>query len=155
MGQEIPILGFFPNCQNFCKSTTLIWLDVFSVKKMQTRRTLRGHLAKISALHWSADSRNLVSASQDGKLIVWDSFTTNKLHAIPLRSSFVMTCSYAPSGSFVACGGLDNRCSIYSLRTREGVVKVSRELRSHTDFLACCRFLDDMQILTASGDSTW
>ena len=24
-----------------------------------------------------------------------------------------MTCAYAPSGSFVACGGLDNICSIY------------------------------------------
>lgn len=57
--------------------------------------------------------RNLVSASQDGKLIVWDSYTTNKVHAIPLRSSWVMTCAYAPSGSYVACGGLDNICSIY------------------------------------------
>lgn len=57
--------------------------------------------------------RNLVSASQDGKLIVWDSHTTNKVHAIPLRSSWVMTCAYAPSGSYVACGGLDNICSIY------------------------------------------
>ena len=27
----------------------------------------------------SSSSRNLVSASQDGKLIVWDSYTTNKV----------------------------------------------------------------------------
>lgn len=46
---------------------------------MRTRRTLRGHLAKIYAMHWGSDSRNLVSASQDGKLIVWDSHTTNKV----------------------------------------------------------------------------
>ena len=50
---------------------------------------------------------------QDGKLIVWDSYTTNKVHAIPLRYSWVMTCAYAPSGNYVACGGLDNICSIY------------------------------------------
>lgn len=47
--------------------------------QMRTRRTLRGHLAKIYAMHWATDSRNLVSASQDGKLIVWDSYTTNKV----------------------------------------------------------------------------
>lgn len=116
--------------------------------------------------------RLLVSASQDGKLIVWDTYTTNKVpvspplhppvlpwghcaspplpspsgnsaqvqlmptllqvHAIPLRSSWVMTCAYAPSGNFVACGGLDNMCSIYSLKSREGNVKVSRELSAHT-----------------------
>ena len=32
--------------------------------QMRTRRTLRGHLAKIYAMHWGSDSRNLVSASQ-------------------------------------------------------------------------------------------
>merc|ERR1712168_604748 len=118
------------------------------------RRTLRGHLAKIYAMHWAADSRNLVSASQDGKLLVWDSYTTNKIHAIPLRSSWVMTCAYAPSGSFVACGGLDNICSIYSLKTREGNVRVSRELPGHTGYLSCCRFIDDNKIVTSSGDMT-
>ncbi|XP_064383835.1 guanine nucleotide-binding protein G(I)/G(S)/G(T) subunit beta-1-like [Halichondria panicea] len=121
---------------------------------LRTRKTLRGHLAKIYAMHWASDSRNLVSASQDGKLIVWDGHTTNKIHAIPLRSSWVMTCAYAPSGSFVACGGLDNICSIYSLKTREGNVRVSKELQGHTGYLSSCRFLDDSRILTSSGDMT-
>ena len=66
-----------------------------------------------------------------------------------------MTCAYAPSGSYVACGGLDNICSIYSLKTREGNVRVSRELPGHTGYLSCCRFLDDNQIVTSSGDMTW
>ena len=78
-----------------------------------------------------------------------------QVHAIPLRSSWVMTCAYAPSGSYVACGGLDNICSIYSLKTREGNVRVSRELPGHTGYLSCCRFIDDNQIVTSSGDMTW
>lgn len=65
-----------------------------------------------------------------------------------------MTCAYAPSGLFVACGGLDNICSIYNLNTREGNVRVSRELSGHTGYLSCCRFLSDERILTSSGDST-
>ncbi|EGV98543.1 Guanine nucleotide-binding protein G(I)/G(S)/G(T) subunit beta-3 [Cricetulus griseus] len=65
-----------------------------------------------------------------------------------------MTCAYAPSGNFVACGGLDNMCSIYSLKSREGNVKVSRELSAHTGYLSCCRFLDDNNIVTSSGDTT-
>jgi guanine nucleotide-binding protein G(I)/G(S)/G(T) subunit beta-1 len=119
---------------------------------MKVRRTLKGHLAKIYAMHWACDKRHLVSASQDGKLIVWDSFTTNKVHAIPLRSSWVMTCAYAPSGNYVACGGLDNLCSIYNLKSKEGSVKVARELSAHTGYLSCCRFISDRQILTSSGD---
>nr|XP_020655508.1 guanine nucleotide-binding protein G(I)/G(S)/G(T) subunit beta-2 [Pogona vitticeps] len=65
-----------------------------------------------------------------------------------------MTCAYAPSGNYVACGGLDNICSIYNLKTREGNVRVSRELPGHTGYLSCCRFLDDNQIITSSGDTT-
>ncbi|KAK2530884.1 Gnb4 [Columba livia] len=163
-----------------CSDTTLAQittsLDSVGRIQMRTRRTLRGHLAKIYAMHWGSDSRLLVSASQDGKLIIWDSYTTNKMHAIPLRSSWVMTCAYAPSGNYVACGGLDNICSIYNLKTREGNVRVSRELPGHTGqqgscfsfgvfiapnetispggYLSCCRFLDDNQIVTSSGDTT-
>jgi len=122
--------------------------------KLKVRRTLKGHLAKIYAMHWAEDKTHLVSASQDGKLLVWDGITTNKVHAIPLRSSWVMTCAYSPSGSWVACGGLDNICSVYNLRSRDVPIRVSRELNSHTGYLSCCRFLNDRQIVTSSGDMT-
>lgn len=122
---------------------------------MRPRRALKGHLAKIYAMHWAADRRHLVSASQDGKLIVWDAYTTNKVHAIPLRSSWVMTCAYSPSGNFVACGGLDNICSIYNLQTKDqGSIKGARELSAHSGYLSCCRFISDRQIVTSSGDMT-
>lgn len=123
-------------------------------EKPKARRTLKGHLSKIYALHWSEDSVRLVSASQDGKLLVWDALATNKLHAIPLRSSWVMTCAYSPNGGFVACGGLDNICSVYNLNSRDNPIRVCRELNSHSGFISCCRFITDTQILTSSGDMT-
>lgn len=129
--------------------------SVKEIPKLQVkaRKTLRGHLAKIYACAWASDSRHIVSASQDGKLIIWNALTTYKIHAIPLRSLWVMTCDYSPSGHFVACGGLDNVCSIYSLRSPSNT-KVAKELNAHNGYLSCCRFLSDKQILTSSGDMT-
>ncbi|CAO3622281.1 unnamed protein product [Cunninghamella blakesleeana] len=131
---------------------------------MKVRRTLKGHLAKIYAMNWANDTRHIVSASQDGKLLVWDAYTTNKLFVISLRSSWVMTCSYSPSGNFVASGGLDNMCSIFKLNNNGynydyhgnnvDISKPARELIAHTGYLSCCRFLSDSQILTSSGDTT-
>jgi len=128
---------------------------------IKNRKVLKGHFAKIYAMHWclnkSSDDygKQLVSASQDGKLIVWNAFTTNKVHAIPLRSSWVMTCAFSPSGTRVACGGLDNICSIYNLQSKEQPIKVARELAAHTGYLSCCRFTEDgSKILTSSGDMT-
>jgi guanine nucleotide-binding protein G(I)/G(S)/G(T) subunit beta-1 len=122
--------------------------------KPKVRRTLKGHLAKIYSMHWTEDKTHLVSASQDGRLIVWNGLTTNKIHLIPLRSPWVMSCAFAPSGNLVACGGLDNICSIYNLRSKEMPLRVSRELVSHTGYISCCRFLNDRQIISSSGDMT-
>jgi len=126
---------------------------------LKQRRILKGHFGKIYALHWAANSRNLVSASQDGKLIIWNGFTTNKVHAVPLRSSWVMTCAYSETGQLVACGGLDNLCSVYKLpgnKAGEGPAqqKTYAELSQHEGYLSCCRFIKDEEIITSSGDST-
>jgi guanine nucleotide-binding protein G(I)/G(S)/G(T) subunit beta-1 len=117
------------------------------------RRILKGHFGKVYAMHWG-DDQQLVSASQDGKLIVWNGFTTNKINAIPLRSSWVMTCPFEQTQSqFVACGGLDNLCSIYHLNQPQ-VNRITKELAGHDGYLSCCRFKSQNEILTSSGDST-
>jgi len=120
----------------------------------KVRRLLKGHFGKVYALHWSGDSQNIVSASQDGKLIVWNSNTTTKMNAIPLRSSWVMTCAYEQSkGNLVACGGLDNLCSIYNI-TEGTQAKSVKELATHDGYISCCRFIDEKNIITSSGDSS-
>jgi len=122
---------------------------------LKLRRTLKGHLGKIYAMQWAEDkdTPTLASASQDGKMLVWNAVNCLKMHAIPLPSNWVMTCAYSSKGEYVASGGLDNACSIWNLRGQTPT-KVLRELQGHGGFLSCCRFLDDKEILTSSGDHT-
>lgn len=116
------------------------------------RRQLKGHFGKVTAMHWAGDSQSLASASQDGKLLLWNALTTNKLKSITLKSPYVMTVGLEPTrGKLVACGGLDNMCTVYQWDTGETV----QELAHHDGFVSCCRFLGgEHQILTSSGDST-
>jgi guanine nucleotide-binding protein G(I)/G(S)/G(T) subunit beta-1 len=118
--------------------------------KLKSRKILKGHLAKIFSLGWSSDSQQIVSASQDGKLIIWNALTTLKVQAVPLKSHWVMTCAYAPSGNLLECGGLDNICSLYNIKTDS--TKPYRELTAHTGYLSCCKFISDRHIVTSSGD---
>ncbi|KAJ3439461.1 guanine nucleotide-binding protein beta g protein beta [Anaeramoeba flamelloides] len=121
--------------------------------ELEVRVHLTGHLGKVYGVHWADDSNHIVSASQDGKVIVWDAQAQCKIHAIRLRSNWVMDCAFSPSMSLVACGGLDNLCTIYDLsQEEEGKVNIYRELSSHTGYVSTCRFLDDQQIVTSSGD---
>lgn len=128
-------------------------------KSLKNRKVLKGHFAKVYSIAWCMSEEekhryNLVSASQDGKLIIWNALTTNKVAAIPLRSSWVMTCSYSPNTKLVACGGLDNICSIYNISDPKKIeTSAQRELVGHTGYLSACKFIegsDDM--LTSSGD---
>ncbi|MDA7464593.1 WD40 repeat domain-containing protein [Candidatus Poseidonia alphae] len=56
----------------------------------------------------------------------------------------------------MACGGLDNLCTIYKVsKDPENQVSRSyRELAGHDGYLSCCRFVDEHSVLTSSGDST-
>ena len=62
--------------------------------KFEQQKCLKGHNDKIYAMKWSYDSRNIVSASQDGSLIVWDMKAYTKKLGIPLRMAWVMTVDY-------------------------------------------------------------
>ncbi|XP_022100869.1 guanine nucleotide-binding protein subunit beta-5a-like [Acanthaster planci] len=130
-------------------------LDTLPQLNLKPRRILKGHQGKVLCLDWARDHRHMVTSSQDGKIIVWDAFTTNKEHGITMPTTWVMACSYAPSGTIVACGGLDNKCSVYQLSQEEDLSTKKRAVAMHTSYVSCCTFMNsDQQILTGSGDST-
>ncbi|KFZ68112.1 Guanine nucleotide-binding protein subunit beta-5, partial [Podiceps cristatus] len=117
---------------------------------MKTRRILKGHGNKVLCMDGCKDKRRIVSSSQDGKVIVWDSFTTNKAHAVTMSCTWVMACAYAPSGCAIAFGGLDNKCSVDTNLQ----AWISTRLARAPSNLACSFTNSDMQILTASGGGT-
>lgn len=136
---------------------------------IKCRRSLRGHLGKIYALQPAPDRANaaaVISASQDGRLLIWDGTTGNKTHAIPLKSSWVMSCALSEGLEMAASGGLDNLCTIYRIadvdqsgdftRTAQSV-PVAAELDGHTGFVSGIKFFGPVArecVLTASGDTT-
>ncbi|XP_047101576.1 guanine nucleotide-binding protein subunit beta-2 [Schistocerca piceifrons] len=122
--------------------------------RLTTKKLLKGHLNKVNSVHYSGDSRHAVTGSLDGKLIIWDTWTGNKVQIIPLRSSWVMSVAFSQSGNFVACGGMDNMCTVYDLNNRDstGAAKIVRELAGYEGFLSSCRFIDDQTLITGSGD---
>ena len=76
---------------------------------------MKGHFGKINCVDWSKNSQDIVSASQDGKLLIWNAITSNKKIAIPLRSNWVMTCAFSSEHNYVASGGLDNLVSVFNI----------------------------------------
>lgn len=118
------------------------------VRSLNIRRTLKGHDGKVYAMRWATDARHVLSASQDGKMILWETPSTNKLAAVTMSSSWVMCCDISSDSVLAASGGLDNICTVYRIATGEKIV----ELNEHTGFLSGCRFFKGNKMITTSGD---
>ncbi|XP_076012410.1 guanine nucleotide-binding protein subunit beta-5b-like [Genypterus blacodes] len=132
-------------------------VEVLGAFSLKPRRVLKGHGNKVLCMDWCKDKRRLVSSAQDGKVIVWDAFTLNKEHGLSLPCTWVMACAYAPSGCAVACGGLDNKCTVFplSMDKNENLAAKKKSVAMHTNYVSGCTFTNsDMQILTSSGDGT-
>jgi guanine nucleotide-binding protein G(I)/G(S)/G(T) subunit beta-1 len=131
-----------------------------------------GHFGKIYALHWGYESKYIVTASQDGKLIIWDAFTANKKLALTLPSAWVMTCAFSTDNSMIASGGLDNIVTIHKVSEGTGARAASdrlpdgqraneftsktvyRELEQHDGYVSCARFVDNNVVISSSGDGS-
>uniref|UniRef100_A0A0C9QSG6 TSA: Wollemia nobilis Ref_Wollemi_Transcript_11855_1801 transcribed RNA sequence n=1 Tax=Wollemia nobilis TaxID=56998 RepID=A0A0C9QSG6_9CONI len=131
----------------------------FSSTDVVCCRTLQGHTGKVYSLDWNGEKNRIVSASQDGRLIVWNALTSQKTHAIKLPCAWVMTSAFSPSGQAVACGGLDSVCSIFHLNSqfdKDGHLPVLRTLSGHKGYVSCCQYVPDgdSHLITSSGDRT-
>ncbi|KAM3163670.1 Guanine nucleotide-binding protein subunit beta [Lachancea thermotolerans] len=117
--------------------------------------TLNGHNNKISDFAWSSDSQSILSASQDGFMIIWDAALGFKKNAIPLDSQWVLTCAINASGNLVASAGLTNNCTIYRIsqenRIQQQIVSI---FKGHTCYVSQVEFFGGNEVITASGDMT-
>nr|CAD21857.2 putative heterotrimeric G protein beta subunit [Physcomitrium patens] len=133
---------------------------VISFVFMVCVRTLQGHTGKIYSLDWAyRETSRIVSASQDGRLIVWNAISSQKTYSLKLACAWVKAAAISPGGNTVACGGLDNVCSIFNLSSvpdKEGNLPVSGTLAGHTGYLSSCKYMptQEKHIVTSSGDHT-
>jgi guanine nucleotide-binding protein subunit beta-5 len=126
---------------------------VSPVQSMKARKVLK-HDWKLISFSWSPDQRHVITGGDNGSAIIWDAFTSQKKCVIETNCGKVLTVSYGPSTTIVACGGLNKKCSIYKLT--EGVEVIKRpkmDVAIHRSYITDSVFLgSDQQLLTSSAD---
>ncbi|KAG8001413.1 Guanine nucleotide-binding protein subunit beta-5 [Nibea albiflora] len=118
-------------------------VEVLGALSIKTKRVLKGHGNKVLCMDWCKDKRRLVSSSQDGKVIVWDAFTLNKIltssgdgtcalwdvESGQLLQSFhghtadVLSLDLAPSetGNTFVSGGCDKKANVWDMRSGQNI----------------------------------
>jgi guanine nucleotide-binding protein G(I)/G(S)/G(T) subunit beta-1 len=125
-----------------------------SIAELRCTRTLKGHQGEVTSMSWSGDGVTLASVGKDGQVIVWNGLQNRKIQVINHATQWLMCCSFERTqNALVAAGGADRSCSIF-ITGQAGMVRPSAVLSGHDGYLSSCFFVNDKQLLTASGDST-
>uniref|UniRef100_A0A8D3ECI3 Guanine nucleotide binding protein (G protein), beta 5b n=1 Tax=Scophthalmus maximus TaxID=52904 RepID=A0A8D3ECI3_SCOMX len=144
--------------------------EVLGALSIKTRRVLKGHGAKVLCMDWCKDKRRLVSSSQDGKVIVWDAFTLNKMltssgdgtcalwdvESGQLLQSFhghtadVLSLDLAPSetGNTFVSGGCDRKANVWDMRSGQNI----QSFESHESDINCVKYYPSGDAFASASD---
>lgn len=114
-------------------------------------RDLPGPKAPVAALAFTADGRQLISGSADGRLSVWDVEQGVLLRTLPDQSGRVSDFSLSHDGTRIAvCSTTATGARVYDFASGE----LLASLDGHEDGVNAVAFAPDGRLLTASADAT-
>lgn len=103
--------------------------------------TLVGHMAGVSAVAWSPDSRTIASGSDDKAIRLWDRVTGRPMKSTPLlgHHNYVYCLAFSPKGNILASGSYDEAVFLWDVRAG----RLMRSLPAHSDPVSGIDFCQD------------
>lgn len=114
----------------------------------ESRRLNDGHQAATRRAIFSPDGKLLVSVGEDGKIIVWDFATRNRMATLADESGVVTTVGFSPDGKRFATAG---KSGIVSIWDAERFVKIT-DLKEHRSAVNSVAFSSDGKILATASE---
>ena len=102
---------------------------------------------------YSPDGREIVSASWDNSIHIWDSVTGERKSILRLHTEGVNSAAYSPDGRKIVSASRDRTINILDIVT--GECKQFRFLVGHTSYVNSAAYSPDgREIVSASNDKT-
>ena len=122
---DITDLGWSPDGQYFVASgwVTLVWDLSLSTN---VRLTLGGHTKQIESLSWSPDSTQLISASEDATMRIWNITSGDLLSAVEGQDAAVYAAAWSPDAEQVL------QAAGKEIRVRSASMEILEILEGHT-----------------------
>jgi WD40 repeat protein len=115
------------------------------------RRQLAGHTGRVYSVAFSPDGSQIVSGSEDNRLILWDVASGEIIHRFEGHTSDVNSVAFSPDGSQIVSGSYDKTLILWDVANSELV----HRFEGHTLGVRSVAFSPDgSQIVSGSYDKT-
>jgi WD40 repeat protein len=124
---------------------SLILVDAGSGEEI---RRFSGHKEAVADLAFSADYRQVLSASLSGELFLWDVVSGTQLRAYPGHGSGILAATFSPDASLIASAGQAGDIFIWDAAGGYAL----RHLRGHRRQVLALAFHPNGQTLLSAAD---
>jgi WD40 repeat protein len=101
-------------------------IRIWDATTYKLQRSLAGHTWTVTSVAWMADSRTLISGSEDGTLRLWEASTGLELLRLQDQGNNIHCVAVSPDGKTVASGMSDGSALLWELAPLEGLIPVAR-----------------------------
>ena len=98
-------------------------------------RVLRGHSGRVTGLAWLADSTHLVTAGQDGRLLWWDTESSEPPTTLIDSGTTISSIALSPNGSQLAVVHQDGQIDLWNPASQQPVRTLGKQHGTKSDSL--------------------
>jgi WD40 repeat protein len=88
---------------------------LWDVRDGECLKTYTGHDKGVTDVEFLPDGHHFVSASFDGTIVLWETFTGNKVYSFVDHTGPVNCLDVSRDGKYLASGGVDKRVYVWAL----------------------------------------
>jgi len=126
------------------------WLRLNSHPSESTTliRTFSGHSGSVSSCAFSPDGRNILSASADKTLKMWDVRTGKEIFTLKGHAGGVTSCAFSRNGKIIVSASHDKTLKIWDAESGKEI----NILKGHTNSVNACVFSRNGKIIVSASD---